>query len=146
MIYRHPDHGAAVAIERRGDVVLLDFLARGTSQKRVRGKVVGSTPRNPDRLALVEHVLQSLPLQVALALGAAGGKGAPFARLDRVVAHSDVRASYRRAGNYRWRLYLRVVGLPRAWGPSTVAELLGLVPCPEHRPVTTEWPTGLETT
>lgn len=150
-IYRHPDHDAAVAIERRGCVILIDVLARGRSQKRAGGKVVGYTQRNPDRRALVEHLLYWLPAAYpeARAVGAAGGKGAPFEALDSSLTSTLVRASYSAAGNYRWRLWLRTNHPRERHGMGTpvprVAAAIGLRPDESHRSVTTEWPAELET-
>jgi hypothetical protein len=152
MIYRHNNKNlaAAVAIERRGSYVMLDFLARGRSQKRAGGKVVGYATRNPDRRQVVDDVLFELAVAFPKApvVGTAGGKGAPFELLDppllmaagRGVPNPAVRSSYSAAGNYRWRVWLR---LPQRLSALDVALLVGLVPDEHHRAVTTEWPEAL---
>ena len=152
MIYGHPDFDAAVAIERRGSIILLDFLARGRSQRRADGNVVGYTQRNPERRKLVDHVLALLPgvfkhVSKALGprhlrpvLGAAGGKGAPVTVFDPPLRLDDpaVRASYSASGNYRWRLWIRCGAREAAF-----AAVLGLEANEHHRPVTTNWPDEL---
>ena len=150
-LYHHPDFDAAVAIERRGQLVLLDFLAKGRSQRRAGGKVVGYTTRNPDRRALVDHVLAQLagagdhpPWPGTVAVGSAGGKGAPYTPLDVDALDPSVRRSYSAAGNYRWRLWLRLPAreLTTQLGQEldNLAWVLGLEPFEAHRPVKTTWP------
>lgn len=161
-IYCHPDLDAAVAIERRGQLVLLDFLAKGRSQKRAGGKVVGYATRNADRRALVDHVLAQLagagdtpPWPGTVAVGAAGGKGAPYTALDVDATDPAVRRSYSAAGNYRWRLWLRLApgelcevylndrGEREPFSTDALAWVLGLEPYEAHRPVKTSWPAVL---
>jgi len=139
-IYQHPDFDAAVAIERRGQLVMFDFLAKGSSQKRAGGKVVGYSSRNPERGALVGHVLAMLD-EVGVAVGVAGGKGAPFVPLEVEVSDPAVRRSYSAGGNYRWRLWVRLP--PALDDVSIAASVLGLEPCEAHRPVKTSWPAVL---
>lgn len=179
MIVKHPDLDAALNIDLRGAFgrlpadtceLLLDFLARGRSQKRAKGKVVGYTTRNPDRRKLVIHVLQRAAetldkakivawrgagdtvhrCDVALRCGACGRHhdGAP-------VAKSAPFGLYQQAGNFRWRAWIRVQTAPESWaaycadppwsdGRDAVLEHLverfGLVTHPKHRPVESTWP------
>jgi hypothetical protein len=148
MICRHPDLDAAVSIERRGQLLLLDFLARGRSQKRAGGKVVGYTTRNPDRRQLVDHVLSQFSnfgLVFAkqrpgfLAVGSSGGKGGPYAGLGVPADDPAVRRSYSASGNYRWSLWLRLPG-PIGLDLNDLAFVFGLVPDETHRPVKASWP------
>jgi len=146
-IYTHPDLDAAVAIERRGGVFLLDFLAKGRSQKKRAGKVVGYTLRNPDRRALVDNVLASLAdaYPKLILLGASGGKGAPLTVFEPpvLIGNPAVRQAYSRAGNYRWRVWVRPHPGRAALTPTGFALVLGLERDEQHRPVTTDWPEEL---
>ncbi|MBW2673550.1 MAG: hypothetical protein JRD89_09080 [Deltaproteobacteria bacterium] len=123
-IYRHPDFDAAVVLERRGGKLLLDFLAKGSSQQRRGGKIVGYTRRNPDRRAMVLHVLQRLGgLDAAYSIS----RGELTVYLDRTAPHSSkVRQSFSAAGNFRWSLVVALGGLD--------VPTLGLVPHETHRP------------
>lgn len=145
-IYKHPQFRAAVAVERRGEMILLDFLARGRSQKKSGGRVTGYATRNPDRRALVDHVIDCLgraPLEGSVAIGSAGGKGAPYLPLGVGAVDPTVRKSYSSSGNYRWRLWLQ---LPTGEAGQPELELenltsaLGLETDAAHRPVKTTWP------
>jgi hypothetical protein len=141
-VFAHPDLDACVAIEVRADgVILLDFLAKGRSQRREGGKVVGYNKRNPDRLALVEHCLEALDDAgfVAVASSCRGD----VTQLDEDLL-VDARQSYSRAGNFRWSLFVRPSfgfrAASRRRGDVLAVEALGLAER-KHRPVKTSWPT-----
>ena len=89
---------ANIFIEKRGPVFMFDFLARGNSQKRKNGKVIGYRKRNPERSQLLAAILEALELQHPgfSFLGSTYGKGAQF---DPTL---DVRSAFRKAGNFRF--------------------------------------------
>lgn len=145
MIYRHPDHDAAVSVTKRAGVIQLDLLAKGRSQKRAGGKVVGYATRNPDRRQLVDHLFDVLARRRScLVVGGQGGKGGgelvPLQGwLEDDAVREAARKTYSAAGNYRWRLFVR----PGNVSVERFTAELGLVPDEHHRAVTTEWPQEL---
>jgi hypothetical protein len=158
---KHPDFDAVVIIERRAGLVLLDFPAQGNSQRRAGGKVVGYTRRNPDRRALVKHMLATLEADFADAcpVGAKGGKGGNWGSdtsvdvllaeptsLTTEMGFDTMAALHSKSRNYRFSMWLRWRGVDCGESvpctrSETALEAFGLVPT-THKS-TNIWPEGL---
>lgn len=138
---RHPDFDAVVAIERRGDTVLIDLPAKGNSQRKAGGKVVGYTRRNPGRRALFGHLLTVLNTHLGTArpVCVKGGKGGAFgSALDYALVDTVAGAAkyYSRGGNYRFSIWLQG-NMPL--GAAGMLETFGLEPT-AHKGAGVEWP------
>lgn len=137
-VFAHRKVDACVAIEVRADgLILLDFLAKGRSQRREGGKVVGYTKRNPERTQLAKHILEALDDDGALFVASScRGQVSEFGSTMALSVLDAVRSSHSQAGNFRWSLYVRT---SKKTNTAKLAEQLGLVER-KHRPVKTSWP------
>ncbi len=129
-VHYHPKFDASVVIECRNGVIMLDFLAKGRSQNKRDGQVVGYTLRNPERKQLAAHILEQL--SAATVVGSRAGKGSFVAG---TVSCSP--------GNFRYQVWLR---LPNAAQPVSVRRMCGLTLDTERKrqPATVAWPKAVE--
>jgi hypothetical protein len=130
-VYRKPLLLAAVVVEKRGEWFMLDFLAKGSSQVKRNGKVVGHTRRNPDRTELANELLDGIrdDFPKATSIGARVGSG----------PYMPIHGPSKSPGNFRFQMWLRV---PRV-SLARFLDVLGLHESEVREPPRVEWPAEL---
>ena len=105
--FKYQDLDAKVCIATCNSYTIVSFLAKGNSQIKKSGLVVGHKRRNPDRKAMVDRLLPLLPNAYIVRYGS---KNVPPVKGD--IDPATMRKLYSKGGNFQFDIAIKSTNLP----------------------------------